>query len=177
MDNETKGIGNSYDFGARIYDSRLGRWLSVDPLTRKNPGITPFHFTYNSPLIFVDPDGEDGKLVIDSEKNTITLETTMHIYGAKENINRKQLIEDYNKKFAAMDNEKKVLDKDGKVVWTVKFDFKFVYSESLDNMNRTIQEEDVPEGENAYNLSEKLTGREKGHTSRWGKIRRWFVRF
>ena len=31
-DNEVKGAGNSVDFGARIYDSRLGRWMSVDSL-------------------------------------------------------------------------------------------------------------------------------------------------
>jgi RHS repeat-associated protein len=28
---EVKGSGNSYDFGARIYESTLGRWLSTDP--------------------------------------------------------------------------------------------------------------------------------------------------
>ena len=34
-DNEVKGAGNSLDFGARIYDSRLGRWLSCDPSEKK----------------------------------------------------------------------------------------------------------------------------------------------
>ncbi|QLH44307.1 MAG: hypothetical protein HWD58_00920 [Bacteroidota bacterium] len=33
-DNEIKGTGNSLAFEARIYDNRLGRWLSLDPLQK-----------------------------------------------------------------------------------------------------------------------------------------------
>ncbi|MEN9303960.1 MAG: hypothetical protein RL264_2389 [Bacteroidota bacterium] len=33
-DDEMKGSGNSYDFGARIYDSRVGRWWSMDPVNQ-----------------------------------------------------------------------------------------------------------------------------------------------
>jgi RHS repeat-associated protein len=58
-DDEIKGDGNSLDFGARIYDSRLGRWLSVDPLMAKYPDLTPYNFVANSPIAFVDVDGED----------------------------------------------------------------------------------------------------------------------
>ena len=58
-DNEVKGIGNSLDFGARIYDSRLGRWLSMDPLQVKYPALTPYNFVGNSPLRLVDKDGRE----------------------------------------------------------------------------------------------------------------------
>jgi hypothetical protein len=43
-DNELKGEGNSLDFGARIYDSRLGRWQSVVPLARKQQGWSTYKF-------------------------------------------------------------------------------------------------------------------------------------
>jgi RHS repeat-associated protein len=58
-DNDVYGTGNAMDFGARIYDSRLGRWLSVDPLQRKYPDLTPYNYTGNSPIVFVDKDGRD----------------------------------------------------------------------------------------------------------------------
>ncbi len=56
-DNEVKGEGNSLDFGARIYDSRLGRWLSVDPLADDAPGWTPYRYCFNNPIKLIDPDG------------------------------------------------------------------------------------------------------------------------
>ncbi|PJB55079.1 MAG: hypothetical protein CO098_18255 [Bacteroidetes bacterium CG_4_9_14_3_um_filter_41_19] len=61
MDNEVKGTGNSLDFGARIYDPRLGRWLACDPLAVKYPDVSPYTFVLNTPIQAIDP---DGKVVI-----------------------------------------------------------------------------------------------------------------
>jgi RHS repeat-associated protein len=84
-DNDVYGTGNAMDFGARIYDSRLGRWLSVDPVERKFPGISPFNFSFNNPVIFNDPDGKSGRLTVESNADgsggKITLETTIFLYG------------------------------------------------------------------------------------------------
>jgi RHS repeat-associated protein len=63
-DDEVKGSGNSYDFGARMYDSRLGRWLSLDPLMKKYPNESPYDFCLNSPLAFKDADGRDAILIV-----------------------------------------------------------------------------------------------------------------
>ncbi len=57
MDNEVKGDGNQYDYGFRIYDARLGRWLSVDPLQNKFPNESPYIYTSNNPVLYIDPDG------------------------------------------------------------------------------------------------------------------------
>ncbi|MCE2973788.1 MAG: hypothetical protein LW852_10100 [Sediminibacterium sp.] len=56
-DNEMYGEGNAYDFGARIYDPRLSRWLSSDPLTAKEPGWTPYRAFYCNPIFWTDPTG------------------------------------------------------------------------------------------------------------------------
>jgi len=52
-----KGEGNEQDYGMRVYDPRIGRFLSVDPLTPKYPELTPYQFGGNSPIRFVDLDG------------------------------------------------------------------------------------------------------------------------
>lgn len=45
----------------RIYDPRLGRFLSVDPITADYPELTPFQFASNNPIQNIDLDGLEGK--------------------------------------------------------------------------------------------------------------------
>jgi RHS repeat-associated protein len=46
--------GTSYDFGERMYDARLGKFLSIDPLTKKYPYFSPYLFAANNPIRFID---------------------------------------------------------------------------------------------------------------------------
>jgi RHS repeat-associated protein len=55
---ELNGAGNDLDFGARIYDARLGRWLACDPLAKKYPHSSPFIYSLNTPIGAYDPDGK-----------------------------------------------------------------------------------------------------------------------
>jgi RHS repeat-associated protein len=78
-DNEVKGEGNSYDYGSRIYDPRLGRWLSTDPLQKKYPNWSPYNYVMNSPLKLKDEDGRDVGVSIVG--NTITFSSTVFVTG------------------------------------------------------------------------------------------------
>lgn len=67
-DDEIKGEGNSIDFGARLYDPRVGRWLSRDAYEYSYPNISPYSFGLNNPLYFKD---EDGNWIVDVDGNPI----------------------------------------------------------------------------------------------------------
>ena len=55
MDNDMRGgTGATYDYGFRIYDSRIAKFLSVDPLTKSYPMLTPYQFASNTPILFID---------------------------------------------------------------------------------------------------------------------------
>jgi RHS repeat-associated protein len=95
-DNEVKGEGNSYDFGARMLDSRIGRWLSNDALEAKYPNINPYNSNDNNPLFFADKDGNDAIGTI--EGNTITIKSTLYVYNeGKHKIDIKKMQKNINK--------------------------------------------------------------------------------
>ncbi|MCB9032781.1 MAG: hypothetical protein H6553_03000 [Chitinophagales bacterium] len=69
-DDEIKGQGNSYDFGARIYDSRLGKFMSIDPLTSKYPYYSPYLFAGNKPIMAIDNEGKEENY-LNAVKNSV----------------------------------------------------------------------------------------------------------
>ncbi len=69
-DGETDGSGNAYDFGARMYDARLGRWWSVDDLWRDYSHLSVYCFTANNPIYYIDVDGNRFKVKGSEDKVT-----------------------------------------------------------------------------------------------------------
>ncbi len=57
------GLTN-YDYGFRIFNPGLGRFLSVDPHEYSYPNISSFVFALNNPIAAVDDDGRDVHIVI-----------------------------------------------------------------------------------------------------------------
>lgn len=81
-DNDVKGQGNQQDYGMRIYDTRLGKFLSGDPLTSKFPFYSPYQYAGNSPIKFIDLDGAeptsnpgDAQKVINQQRKSLQQST------------------------------------------------------------------------------------------------------
>ena len=79
-DNEVEGEGDVYDYGARMLDVRLGRFLSVDPLTGQYPFYTPYQYAGNKPIQCIDLDGledVDYRVLSISENGTAIVQVNV----------------------------------------------------------------------------------------------------
>ncbi len=104
-DDEVKGEGNSITFKNRIYDSRIGKWMSMDPLQKKYPWMTPYHYVRNSPIGKIDISGlwdievhayKDRKrygyavLIVKNRMGKEVYRTTVRVHGSSSLIGGKR---------------------------------------------------------------------------------------
>jgi RHS repeat-associated protein len=67
--------GNNYDYGFRIYNPQIGKFLSTDPLTDKYPELTPYQFASNTPICVVDLDGLESEYYLNIPNSPSDVDT------------------------------------------------------------------------------------------------------
>ncbi|MEZ4843593.1 MAG: RHS repeat-associated core domain-containing protein [Bacteroidia bacterium] len=90
-DDEFKGECNSIEFAFRIYDCRLGKFLSIDPLFSSYPFYTPYQFAANQPIHAVDLEGLESS----SDKSPTTATHTVESGETLSSIAKKYSTEDF----------------------------------------------------------------------------------
>lgn len=49
------------DYGERMYHAALGKFISVDPLDKNYPFLTPYQYASNNPIRYIDLDGAEAR--------------------------------------------------------------------------------------------------------------------
>lgn len=105
-DDEVHNVGGTvYDYGFRIYDARLGRFLSVDPLASAYPWYTPYQFAGNKPIVAIDIDGLEEYVI-------------HYIYNKRGKLTKIRIYRIEGETGALIDNQ--VRGKDGEIITTKK---------------------------------------------------------
>lgn len=130
-DNEIMGEGNFQDYGMRMYNPRIGRFFSVDPLTARYSFLTPYQFASNRPIDGNDLDGKEWAICTNSITNpdgSILVTTELVIRVKVENQSTKMT--DPNIVKAKSEAIKSRIEKDGNTTLTYKKDGK-KYTENV----------------------------------------------
>ena len=79
-DPELKGEGNIVNFIYRMHDSRLGRFLSIDPMVKSFPWNSSYAFAENRPIDGRDLEGREWDQATDDQGNTnVTVNTSFSV--------------------------------------------------------------------------------------------------
>lgn len=82
--------GQIYNYNARMYDARLGRWMSTDPDEHKYSSWSSYSSFFNAPTMVIDPNGKGGKVSLgvgSDGKPALIVSATIYVYSEVESIN------------------------------------------------------------------------------------------
>lgn len=57
---QSKTCVSWYDYGARMYDPALGRFIGIDPIIENWPNHTPYNYAFSNPVTLIDLWGLQG---------------------------------------------------------------------------------------------------------------------
>ncbi len=95
------------DYGFRIYNPKLGKFLSVDPLKKSYPYYTPYQFAGNKPIIAIDLDGLE-EYIVTRTYNPVTGQVTSLT------------------QFVPIQNRQRIVDNEGNLTYRNGVDYVFV---------------------------------------------------
>ncbi|MBU0488925.1 MAG: hypothetical protein KKA07_18775 [Bacteroidetes bacterium] len=89
-DNEITGVtGSHLNFKYRMYDSRIGRFFAVDPLTKNFPWNSPYAFSENRVIDCVELEGREKEKAGKKAKREFSKES-FHIVGGSSTTDPKE---------------------------------------------------------------------------------------
>ena len=167
-DNEVLGEGGLAGYEFRQYDTRLGRWWGVDFRSEFLPGISPYSFSYNSPILFVDSKGKAGVITVTQSPDgggKIVIESIIFVYGEGASAAAIEANNTWGEGVNQGFNTYTYYDENNKP-WIVTVNVTFVVTESLNN-NKTVDDnlKDISELNCQVTGVDPLTGKEYSYNS------------
>ena len=100
------------DYGFRLYDRKIARFITPDPLTKKFPMLTPYQFASNTPIQAIDLDGLEAV-------------KAFHFYNQKGELTQTVKYVDVESSFSKEKTEGFAVDANGNV--------EYIYSQEKEN--------------------------------------------
>jgi RHS repeat-associated protein len=97
--------GGFQDYGMRVNKEKIGRFMSVDPITAQYPELTPYQFASNTPIMAIDLDGLEALARVRSEQQTAALKVAFA--GANPNYDEARRILHYGQGNVFVDDNEK----------------------------------------------------------------------